>query len=305
VVHGHVTGNYTFDLIELTKLHLPLELQKWLFWAFFIAFAIKVPIWPFHTWLPDAHVEAPTPGSVILAGVLLKMGTYGFLRFSLPLFPDAYKLYAPIIFLLGLIAIIYTALVALVQEDVKKIVAYSSVSHMGFVMIGLFSLNAQGIEGAIFQMLNHGFVSAALFIVVGIIYERLHTRNVSKMGGLTEFAPKLAVLAMVFAMASVGLPGTSSFIGEFLTILGGFKAAEWVGVLMALGVIFGAAYMLYMYRNVFFLEPKIRSFKDMDSREFLTLSFVAILVVWFGFFPEVIMKFFHNYVSEILKIAGV
>ena len=305
VAHGHVTGNYTFDLVEFTRLHLPLELQKWLFWAFFIAFAIKVPIWPFHTWLPDAHVEAPTPGSVILAGVLLKMGTYGFLRFSLPLFPDAYKLYAPVIFVLGVIAIIYTALVALVQEDVKKIVAYSSVSHMGFVMIGLFSLNAQGIEGAIFQMLNHGFVSAALFIVVGIIYERLHTRNVSKMGGLTEFAPKLAVLAMVFTMASVGLPGTSSFIGEFLTILGGLKAAKWVGVLMALGVIFGAAYMLYMYRNVFFLEPKVKSFKDIDLRELLTLSFVAILVVWFGFFPEIIMEFFHNYVSEILKVAGV
>ncbi|TCK05415.1 NADH-quinone oxidoreductase subunit M [Phorcysia thermohydrogeniphila] len=305
ILYGSTTGNYTFDITELTKLKLPLEVQKWLFWAFFIAFAVKVPVWPFHTWLPDAHVEAPTPGSVILAGVLLKMGTYGFLRFSLPLFPDAFKLYAPVVFVLGVIAIIYTALVALVQEDVKKIVAYSSVSHMGFVMIGMFSLNVQGIEGAIFQMLNHGLVSAALFFVVGVIYERLHTRNITQMGGLSEFAPKLATLAMVFTMASVGLPGTSSFIGEFLTILGGFKAAKWAGILMALGVIFGAAYMLYMYRNVFFLKPKVSKFSDLDLRELATLAFIAVLVVWWGFFPEVIMGFFHSYVSEILKVAGV
>ncbi|RUM45505.1 MAG: NADH-quinone oxidoreductase subunit M [Desulfurobacterium sp.] len=305
ILYGSVTGNYTFDITELTKLPIPLDIQKWLFWAFFIAFAVKVPVWPFHTWLPDAHVEAPTPGSVILAGVLLKMGTYGFLRFSLPLFPEAFKLYAPVVFALGIVAIIYTALVALVQEDVKKIVAYSSVSHMGFVMIGMFSLNVQGIEGAIFQMLNHGLVSAALFFVVGIIYERIHTRNVSRMGGLSELAPKLATLAMVFTMASVGLPGTSSFIGEFLTILGGLKAAKWVGVLMAMGVIFGAAYMLYMYRNVFFLKPKVAEFSDLDLREFATLAFIAVLVVWWGFFPETVMGYFHSYVSEILKVAGV
>ncbi|SMO34103.1 NADH-quinone oxidoreductase subunit M [Balnearium lithotrophicum] len=300
VVYGSVTGNYTFDIEKLSQFHYPLELQKWLFWAFFIAFAVKVPVFPFHTWLPDAHVEAPTPGSVILAGVLLKMGTYGFLRFSLPLFPDAYKLYAPYIFVLGVVAIIYTALVALVQEDVKKIVAYSSVSHMGFVMIGLFALNVQGIEGAIFQMLNHGLVSAALFFIVGAIYERLHTRSILKMGGISDFAPKLAFLAMVFTMASVGLPGTSSFIGEFLTILGGYKAAHWVGVLMALGVIFGAAYMLYMYRNVFFLEPKVLSFSDLDLRELLTLSLIALLVVWWGFNPEFILKFVHNYTATLL-----
>ena len=301
VIFGFLTGQYTFDLQQLLTLKLPLSLQKWLFWAFFVAFAVKVPVWPFHTWLPDAHVEAPTPGSVILAGILLKMGTYGFLRFSLPLFPDAYKLYAPVIFALGVIAIIYTALVALVQEDVKKIVAYSSVSHMGFVMIGLFSLNVQGIEGAIFQMLNHGLVSAALFFVVGAIYERLHTREVAKMGGLAEFAPKLATLAMLFTMANVGLPGTSSFIGEFLTILGGFKAAHWVGVLMALGVIFGAAYMLYMYRNVFFLEPKVLSFRDLNLREFLALGLLAVLVVWWGFNPEFIMKFIHTYTASLLR----
>jgi len=300
IVYGSVTGNFTFDLLQLSQFKLPLELQKWLFWAFFIAFAVKVPIFPFHTWLPDAHVEAPTPGSVILAGVLLKMGTYGFLRFSLPLFPDAYKLYAPVIFVLGVVAIIYTALVALVQEDVKKIVAYSSVSHMGFVMIGLFSLNVQGIEGAIFQMLNHGLVSAALFFIVGAIYERLHTRSVNKMGGLASFAPKLATLAMIFTMASIGLPGTSPFIGEFLTILGGYKAAHWVGYLMALGVIFGAAYMLYMYRNVFFLEPKVLSFKDLDLREFLALGFLAVLVIWWGFDPEFILKFVHGYTASLL-----
>ena len=300
VFYTSLTGNFTFDLQQLLNLKLPLELQKWLFWAFFIAFAVKVPLFPFHTWLPDAHVEAPTPGSVILAGVLLKMGTYGFLRFSLPLFPDAYKLYAPVIFALGVIAIVYTALIALVQEDVKKIVAYSSVSHMGFVMIGLFSLTVQGIEGAIFQMLSHGLVSGALFFVVGIIYERLHTREVSKMGGLASLAPKLATLGMLFTMANVGLPGTSSFIGEFLTILGGYKASHLVGVLMALGVIFGAAYMLYMYRNVFFLEPKVLSFKDLDRRELLSLGLLALLVIWWGFNPEFIMKFIHGYTHRLL-----
>jgi len=298
-----ITG--TTDVIKLLDMRIPQEYQYLLWLAFFSSFAVKLPMWPFHTWLPDAHVEAPTPGSVILAGILLKMGTYGFLRFSLPLFPEAFKLYAPIVFILGIIAIIYTALVALVQEDVKKIVAYSSVSHMGFVMIGMFSLNVQGVEGAIFQMLNHGLVSAALFFVVGVIYERLHTRKVSRMGGLSELAPKLAVLAMVFTMASVGLPGTSSFIGESLTIVGGFKAAKWAGVLMAMGVIFGAAYMLYMYRNVFFLKPQVSKFSDLDLRELATLAFIAVLFVWWGFFPEVIMGFFHNYVSEILKLAGV
>jgi NADH-quinone oxidoreductase subunit M len=299
-VYGGVTGNYTFDITQLSKFHYPIEVQKWLFWAFFIAFAVKVPVFPFHTWLPDAHVEAPTPGSVILAGVLLKMGTYGFLRFSLPLFPQAYKMYAPYVFVLGIIAIIYTALVALVQEDVKKIVAYSSVSHMGFVMIGLFALNPQGIEGAIFQMLNHGLVSASLFFIVGSIYERLHTRNIERMGGLASFAPRLSFLAMVFTMAAVGLPGTSSFIGEFLTVTGGYKAAHWVGFLMALGVIFGAGYMLYMYRNVFFLEPKVLSFKDANLREFLALSLTAILVVWWGFNPEFILKFVHKYVAALV-----
>ncbi|ADU96711.1 proton-translocating NADH-quinone oxidoreductase, chain M [Thermovibrio ammonificans HB-1] len=301
IVYGGLTGQYTFDIQQLTAVKLPVELQKWLFWAFFLAFAVKVPVFPFHTWLPDAHVEAPTPGSVILAGVLLKMGTYGFLRFSLPLFPDAYREFAPVIFALGVVAIIYTALVALVQDDVKKVVAYSSVSHMGFVMIGLFSLNVQGIEGAVFQMLNHGLVSAALFFLVGAIYERLHTRSIRKMGGLAEFAPKLATLAMLFTMANVGLPGTSSFIGEFLTILGGFKAATWVGVLMALGVIFGAAYMLYMYRNVFFLEPKILSFKDLNRREFLALALLAVLVVWWGFNPEFVMKYIHTYTAALLR----
>ncbi len=301
IYYSNLTGTFTFDLTQLSSLKLPLELQKWLFWAFFIAFAVKVPIFPFHTWLPDAHVEAPTPGSVILAGVLLKMGAYGFLRFSLPLFPQAYKMYAPIIFALGVIAIIYTALVALVQEDVKKIVAYSSVSHMGFVMIGLFSLTVQGIEGAIFQMLSHGLVSGALFFVVGIIYERLHSREVPRMGGLASLAPKLATLAMLFTMANVGLPGTSSFIGEFLTILGAFKASWLVASLMALGVVFGAAYMLYMYRNVFFLEPKVLLFKDLDLRELLSLSFLAFLVVWWGFNPEFIMKFIHTYVHGLLE----
>ncbi len=299
--YGSYTGNFTFDIVKLTQVQIPLNLQKWLFLAFFFAFAIKVPVWPFHTWLPDAHVEAPTPGSVILAGILLKMGTYGFLRFCLPMFPQAFKIYAPFIFALGIISIIYAALVALVQKDVKRIVAYSSVSHMGFVMIGMFSLTYQGIQGAIFQMLNHGLVSAALFMVVGIIYERIHTRQVDAMGGIATVAPKLGFLAMVFTMAAVGLPGTSSFVGEFLTIVGGFKASHTVGALMTLGVIFGAAYMLYMYRNVFFLKEKVKEFFDLDMREFAALSFLAIIVVWLGFKPDTIMSFMTATVSNLIS----
>jgi NADH-quinone oxidoreductase subunit M len=299
--YGSQTGNFTFDIVKLTQMQIPLNLQKWLFLAFFIAFAIKVPVWPFHTWLPDAHVEAPTPGSVILAGILLKMGTYGFLRFCLPMFPQAFKMYAPFIFALGIISIIYAALVALVQKDVKKIVAYSSVSHMGFVMIGMFSLTYQGIQGAIFQMLNHGLVSAALFMVVGIIYERIHTRQVESMGGIATIAPKLGFLAMVFTMAAVGLPGTSSFVGEFLTILGGFKSSYTVGALMTLGVIFGAAYMLYMYRNVFFLKEKVKDFFDLDMREFITLSLLALIVVWLGFKPDTIMNFMTATVGNLIS----
>ena len=229
------------------------------------------------------------------------MGTYGFLRFCLPMFPQAFKMYAPFIFALGIISIIYAALVALVQKDVKKIVAYSSVSHMGFVMIGMFSLTYQGIQGAIFQMLNHGLVSAALFMVVGIIYERIHTRQVESMGGIATIAPKLGFLAMVFTMAAVGLPGTSSFVGEFLTILGGFKSSYTVGALMTLGVIFGAAYMLYMYRNVFFLKEKVKDFFDHDIRGFITLSLLALIVVWLGFKPDTIMNFMTATVGNLIS----
>ena len=299
--YGSTTGNFTFDIVRLSQANIPLGLQKWLFMAFFIAFAVKVPVWPFHTWLPDAHVEAPTPGSVILAGILLKMGTYGFLRFCLPMFPQAFKLYAPFIFALGIISIIYAALVALVQKDVKRIVAYSSVSHMGFVMIGMFSLTYQGVQGAIFQMLNHGLVSAALFMVVGMIYERIHSRQLKDMGGIATVAPKLGFLAMVFTMAAVGLPGTSSFVGEFLTIVGGFRASHTVGALMTLGVIFGAAYMLYMYRNVFFLKERVKEFFDLDLREFATLSLLAIIVAVLGFKPDIIMNFMNATVSNLIS----
>ena len=238
------------------------SLQKWLWLAFFASFAVKMPMWPVHTWLPDAHVEAPTAGSVILAGILLKMGGYGFIRFSLPMFPDASHYFAPLVFALSIIAIIYTSLVALVQEDMKKLIAYSSVAHMGFVTMGLFAMNQQGVQGAVFQMVSHGLVSGALFLCVGVVYDRMHTREIAAYGGLVERMPLYAVAFMVFTMANVGLPGTSGFIGEFLTLLGAFQANSWVAFFATTGVILSAAYALYLYRRVIFGElekPSLQS----------------------------------------------
>ena len=242
----------TTDIPTLMKFTFPAGMQTWLWLAFFASFAVKVPMWPVHTWLPDAHVEAPTAGSVILAGVLLKFGGYGFLRFSLPMFPEATIEFAPLIFTMSVIAVIYTSLVALAQEDMKKLIAYSSVAHMGFVTVGIFTLNSQGIEGGIYQMLSHGIVSAALFLVVGVVYDRMHSREISTYGGLVNRMPVYALGFMIFMLASVGLPGTGGFVGEILVLVGIFQVNAWVCALMATGVILGAAYMLYLYRRVIF-----------------------------------------------------
>ena len=280
----------TTNIVALLKPGtFPAAMQTWLWLAFFASFAVKMPMWPVHTWLPDAHVEAPTAGSVILAGVLLKMGGYGFLRFSLPMFPAASVHFAPMVFGLSIVAIIYTSLVALAQEDMKKLIAYSSVAHMGFVTMGVFTLTTQGIEGGIFQMLSHGLVSSALFLCVGVIYDRMHTRDIDAYGGLVERMPMYAVAFMVFTLANVGLPGTSGFIGEFLTLLGAFKASTWVAFLATFGVILSAAYALYLYRRVVFgaLEKaNLKNILDLSPREIVILAPLVVLTIFFGFYPS-------------------
>ena len=260
----------TTDIPTLLKHGFPANLQTWAWLAFFASFAVKMPMWPVHTWLPDAHVEAPTAGSVILAAILLKMGGYGFLRFSLPMFPLASQDFAPLIFTLSVIAIVYTSLVALVQEDMKKLIAYSSVAHMGFVTMGIFAATTQGIAGGIFQMVSHGIVSGALFLSVGVVYDRLHTREISAYGGLVNRMPLYAAAFMVFTLANVGLPGTSGFVGEFLTLIGTFKVSIWTATLATLGVILSAGYALWLYRKVIFGvldKPKLAAIKDLDYRE--------------------------------------
>jgi len=283
----------TLDIPELIHYQFSPHLQMWLWIAFFASFAVKMPMWPVHTWLPDAHVEAPTAGSVILAGVMLKLGGYGFLRFSLPMFPDASLHLAPFIFILSVIAIIYTSLVALVQEDMKKLIAYSSVAHMGYVTMGIFAANEQGVQGAVFQMLSHGIVSAALFLCVGVIYDRLHTREIAAFGGLATNMPKYAAIFMIFTMANVGLPGTSGFIGEFLTLIGVFKINTWVAVLATTGVIFSASYALYLYRRVAFgslVKESVKAMLDLSAREKLILYPMAVLTIFFGIYPTPILN---------------
>ena len=278
----------TTDIPTLLTHKFPGGMQWWLWLAFFASFAVKLPMWPVHTWLPDAHVEAPTAGSVILAGILLKMGGYGFLRFSLPMFPLASQEFAPLVFALSVVAIIYTSLVALAQEDVKKLIAYSSVAHMGFVTMGIFSFTVQGVDGAIFLMLSHGLVSAALFLCVGVVYDRMHTRRIDAYGGLVNRMPLYAFVFMVFTLANVGLPGTSGFVGEFLTLLGAFKASTWVAFLATSGVILSAAYALYLYRRMIFgpLEkPSLRTIADLGYREILVFAPLVLLVIFFGFYP--------------------
>ncbi|MGO9611979.1 MAG: NADH-quinone oxidoreductase subunit M, partial [Dissulfurispiraceae bacterium] len=292
----YLKGGRTFDLVALMNQHYPYSLQMWLFWAFFAAFAVKVPMFPFHTWLPDAHTEAPTAGSVILAGILIKMGAYGFLRFSIPLFPQVTLAMAPYMLVLSVIAIIYGAVICLIQEDLKRLIAYSSVSHMGFVTLGIFALNTQGLEGGILQMLNHGVVTGALFLLIGAIYERSHTRQIADYGGVATILPVYAAFFMVFTLASIGLPGTNGFIGEFLILLGGFTANKLAGVLAATGVIIGAAYMLWLYQKVFFQEtnPKVLAYPDMDFREIITLLPLLLLVFWIGVYPNTFLSFIHT-----------
>ncbi|MBS4046222.1 MAG: NADH-quinone oxidoreductase subunit M [Alphaproteobacteria bacterium] len=279
----------TTDIPSLMKTGLfSPQAQTWLWLAFFASFAVKMPMWPVHTWLPDAHVEAPTAGSVILAAVLLKMGGYGFLRFSLPMFPLASEYFAPFVFALSVIAIVYASIVALVQEDMKKLIAYSSVAHMGFVTMGIFALNTQGIEGAIFQMLSHGIISGALFLCVGVVYDRLHTREIARYGGLANNMPKYAVIFMLFTMANVGLPGTGGFVGELLTLVGAFQANTWVALIATTGVIFAAAYALYLYRRVVFGEltkADLKAMTDLSPREIAIFAPLVIMTLWMGIYP--------------------
>ncbi|WP_425066047.1 NADH-quinone oxidoreductase subunit M [Reyranella sp.] len=286
-VYGQVG---TTDLpTVMEKLDLPFTWQCWLWLAFFASFAVKVPMWPVHTWLPDAHVEAPTAGSVILAGVLLKMGGYGFLRFSIPLFPEATQYFAPMVFGLSIVAVIYTSLVALVQEDMKKLIAYSSVAHMGFVTIGAFVMNMQGVQGSIFQMLSHGIVSAALFLCVGVVYDRMHTREIAAYGGLVHRMPRYAFTFLFFTLASVGLPGLSGFVGEFLVLLGAFKANTWVAFLAATSLILGAAYALWLYRKIVFGEltkDSLKGILDMNGREIAIFLPLVLLTIWMGVYPN-------------------
>ncbi len=294
----------TTDIATLFHTSFTPQAQTWLFLAFFASFAVKVPMWPVHTWLPDAHVEAPTAGSVILAGVLLKMGAYGFLRFSVPMLPDAAAWFAPFMFSLSVIAVIYTSLVALAQEDMKKLIAYSSVAHMGVVTIGIFTFNIQGISGALFQMLSHGIVSAALFLVVGVIYDRIHTREIARYGGLADRMPCYALVFMLFMMASVGLPGTAGFVGEFLVIIGSLQVNFWLALLGGMGMILGAAYMLYLYRRVIFgriTRDDLKNILDLSPREWAVFAPLIVLTLWMGIYPSSFTGYFDATVGAMVQ----
>jgi len=293
----------TTDITKLLHHGFPRSLQTWAWLAFLASFAVKLPMWPVHTWLPDAHVEAPTAGSVILAAILLKMGGYGFLRFSLPMFPAASHDLAPLVFALSVIAVIYTSLVALAQEDMKKLIAYSSVAHMGCVTMGIFAAPAQGVAGGIFQMISHGIVSAALFLCVGVVYDRMHTREIAAYGGLINRMPLYAAAFMVFTLANVGLPGTSGFIGEFLALIGTFRINTWVAMLATVGTILSAAYALWLYRKVVFgalTKPSLAAIKDLDYREIITLGPLVALTIAFGFYPKPVLDLSSASVAQLL-----
>ncbi len=294
----------TSSIPELQRFDFPAHVQTWLWLAFFASFAVKMPMWPVHTWLPDAHVQAPTAGSVILAGVLLKLGGYGFLRFSLPMFPEASGQLAWLIFLLSSIAVVYTSLVALVQSDMKKLIAYSSVAHMAIVTIGLFAFNRQGIEGAMVMMLSHGLVSGALFLCVGVIYDRLHTREIARYGGLSINMPHYAVLFLFFTMASIGLPGTSGFVAEFLSLMGTYQVSTWTALICTTGIILGAAYMLYLYRRIAYGEiasDEVRAMPDLSRRELWLLAPIAAVVLWMGVYPESFLAPMRSDVAILLQ----
>jgi NADH-quinone oxidoreductase subunit M len=298
----------SFAVLDYHKLPLPLNAQILLFIAFLMAFAVKVPMWPVHTWLPDAHVEAPTGGSAVLAAILLKLGAYGFVRFSLPILPDASHYLAGFMITLSLIAIIYIGLVALVQTDMKKLIAYSSISHMGFVTLGFFIFNAYGMEGGLVQMISHGFVSAALFLCVGVLYDRMHSRNIADYGGVVNTMPKFAALMMLFAMANCGLPATSGFVGEFMVIVGAMKFNFWIAFLAGTTLVFGAAYTLWMYKRVIFGEvanKRVAELSDANARELLVLGLLAIAVLWLGVHPAPFTEIMHASVSELLKHLAV
>ncbi len=295
----------TTDVEKLYEIGIDAKYQNLLWLAFFSSFAVKTPMWPVHTWLPDAHVEAPTAGSVLLAAILLKMAGYGFIRFSLGLFPIASEYFIPLIYTLSLIAIIYTSLVALMQEDMKKLIAYSSVAHMGFVTLGIFTMTQQGVEGSIFQMISHGLVSAALFLCVGVVYERLHTRMISKYGGLVSIMPRYAIVFMVFTLGALGLPGTSGFVGEFLVLMGTFKKSFLVATIASLGVILGAAYMLWLYKRIIFgkiVNEDVKSMVDLKRFEVIILFTLVVPVIFFGFYPEPLMNSIEASVENVLEM---
>ena len=296
-----ITG--TTDVIQIYEIKIPKEYQNLLWLAFFSSFAVKTPMWPVHTWLPDAHVEAPTAGSVILAAILLKMAGYGFLRFSLPMFPLASEFFTPLIFTLSIIAIIYTSLVALMQEDMKKLIAYSSVAHMGYVTLGIFTFTKQGIEGSVFQMISHGLISAALFLCVGVLYDRLHSRLISSYGGVVSYLPKYSFVFIIFILGGLGLPGTSGFLGEFLVLIGAFQKNYIVALLASSGVVLGAAYMLWLAKRVIFGELKnkeIEKLKDLNISEILVLGLLAISVIGFGFYPEILLDSISVSVDQLI-----
>jgi NADH-quinone oxidoreductase subunit M len=294
----------SFAILDWHKLPLPLTAQSLLFFAFFAAFSVKVPMWPVHTWLPDAHVEAPTGGSVVLAAIMLKLGAYGFLRFSLPIAPDASREWAWFIIALSLIAVIYIGLVALVQQDMKKLVAYSSIAHMGFVTLGFFIFSELGVSGGIVQMVSHGFISGAMFLCIGVLYDRMHSREIADYGGVVNTMPKFAAFAVFFAMANCGLPGTSGFVGEWMVILGTVKANFWLAALAATALIFGAAYNLWMVKRVYFGEAAnehVKALTDIDSREFLMLALLAAAVLWMGVYPKPFTDVMHVSVTQLLQ----
>ncbi|WP_395137648.1 NADH-quinone oxidoreductase subunit M [Schlegelella aquatica] len=304
LVYLYYKSGGSFDILTWHKLPLPLGAQELLFWAFFLAFAVKVPMWPVHTWLPDAHVEAPTGGSVVLAAIMLKLGAYGFLRFSLPITPDASREMTWIIVALSLVAVVYIGLVALVQQDMKKLVAYSSIAHMGFVTLGFFLFNELGVAGGIVQMISHGFVSGAMFLCIGVLYDRVHSREIAAYGGVVNTMPKFAAFAVLFAMANCGLPGTSGFVGEWMVILATVKVNFWLGALAATTLIFGAAYTLWMVKRVYFgavANTNVRELLDLNKREFVMLALLALAVLWMGLYPKPFTDVMQQSVVNLLQ----